>query len=195
MVSFKGTLVNSASVIRDYNFVAVTSNYPTSFAEVNPTDASDADALKRTSYIFGNRGADASLISDIFQYEGENTNNIKSRYFVLTEQNDDLERIKPTAVLGLTKTTDMGDDNVFIDMIQVNPFYVFNNPYSHLKRCGTTIIESLARTFANKDLWLHAPRNLVDYFKRRGFEIADISQNKGDVLMKFSRHVPKGAMK
>lgn len=186
MVSFRGTLVNPTSVIKDYNFVAVTSNYPSSFAEVNPTDASDIATMKRLSYMFGNRGADASLISDIFEYEGQSTRNLNSRYFLLTEQKDDLERIMPSTVLGMTKTTDMGGDNVFIDMIQVNPFYVFTNPYSHLKRCGTSIVDSLKKTFSNKDLWLHAPRNLADYFKRRGFETVSVPPNNADILMKFS---------
>lgn len=186
MVSFRGTLVKPTSVIKDYNFVAVTSNYPTAFAEVNPTDTQDVETMKRLSYIFGNRGADASLISDIFQYEGQSTNNMNSRYFVLTEQEDDFERIRPSAVLGMAKTTNMDKDNVFIDMIQVNPFYVFTNPYSHLKRCGTTIIESLKNTFTNKDLWLHTPRSLAEYFKRRDFEIVNIPPNQADVLMKYT---------
>ena len=192
MLSFKGTKVLPTSVIKDYNFVAVTSNHPTTFAELNPLDPLDRESLKRIEKIFGTRGADASLISDIFQYEGQSTSNITSRVFALTEQEDDFDRIKPSAVLGLAKTTDMDRDNVFIDMIQVNPFYIFDNPYSHLKRCGSAIVESLKNTFINKDLWAHVPKPLIDYFKRKGFEIVNMTSNQADALMKFSGKIKLG---
>ena len=189
MVSFRGNLISPTSVIRDYNFVAVTTNYPTSFVEINPFDPSDVKALNKVKYIYGNGGADAALMSDIFQYEGKNTSNVNSRYFVLTEQEDDFSRIRPSAVLGVTKTTDIADKGVFVDMIQVNPFYVFSNPYSHLKKCGTSIIESLKTTFSNRDLWLHSPKSLVNYFKQFGFEIENFPAGNNDVLMKFTNRI------
>jgi len=195
MISFKGNLVSPTSVIKDYNFIAITANHPTSFVEIDPGDKFDKKALNVVKYIFGSRGQDAALISDIFEYEGQSTNNRNSRYFVLTEQEDDFERIKPSAVLGVTKVTNMDKDNVFVDMIQVNPFYVFNNPYSHLKRCGSSILQSLKDTFSDKTLWLHSPKNLINYFQRKGFEIADLPANKGDALMKFKQKIPSGVIK
>ena len=202
MLTFKGSLVSPTSVNKSYN-ITITTNRDASFVEMNPFDKNDSETLRKVKSIYGNWGPNASLINDIFQYEGQSCNNVNSRYFVLTEQNEELEKVKPSAVLGLAKTTQMADNGVFIDMIQVNPWHVFsrrwdvkrNVQHDHYSHCGTSIIESLKKIFSGKDLWLHSPRHLIDYFLAKGFEIVKLPTNKEEALMRLRQAMPSGVVK
>lgn len=211
MISLNETIARPTSVLQDYSFI-ITTKRPANFIELNPfknmlqasnEKNSDVDALKEVKYRFGNWGHNASLISDIFEYESTSTNNVNSRYFALTRQEDSFEKLKPSEILGIAKTTQEDRNNVFIDMIQVNPWYAFTSPkdaFYHpskpqYRHCGTAIIDSLKEIFKNKDLWLHSPVDLIDYFKTHGFEIADLPANKGDALMRFSKKLQTGVIK
>lgn len=208
MISSNGTLVIPTSVLRDYSFV-ITMKRPVNFVELNPFKSdlsgknSDAESLSGVKYRFGNWGHDASLISDIFEYEGKSTSNVNSRYFALTQQEDSFERLNSSQILGIAKTTQADRDNVFIDMIQVNPWYASTSPkdlFYHpnqpqYRHCGTAIIDSIKALFSNKDLWLHSPVRLIDYFKMQGFKITDLPANKGDALMKYAKTLLPGVHK
>ena len=109
--------------------------------------------MKKIPYIWGNKGVDAHLIADCFEYAGENGyGESASRYFVLTQQTEDLCYIKPTKVMGIIQTSRKGKNKTNIDYMQVNPFFVYNNPYSKFLNVGTAMLESVKKIFAKDDI-------------------------------------------
>ena len=201
MISFRGHLDHQTHVNETYNYLAITAIKPVSFVEMNPYDRDDRQTLNSVKRIYGSWGPDASLINDIFQYEGQSHNNMRSRYFVLSEQLHDFKKIMPSTVLSVMKTTDMDRKNVFIDMLQVNPWYVFNRrwdptknaPISQFKHCGMASLDSLKKIFSDKNLWINVPAPLIDYFKYNGFQIIKKASAMGDALMEFTRPLRKVA--
>ena len=187
MISFKGNHIGTSSVIQRYNFLDVTSNCPVSFVEMNPFDESDVCSMNKVAYIWGNNGGESSLISDIFQYEGKSTNDVESRYFVLTKQNEDFDKIRPSKVLGIVKTTNAGKNSVEIDGVQVNPFYVYNNPYSDLSEVGKTMMKLLQDNFSDKNLFAYVPKNVIPFFKKLGWTMTDKIGNTEEILMKLNK--------
>ena len=188
MVTFQGNLIKQQEV---YSYI--------NLAELNPYQKDDRATFNAIRRMF--KTPDVSLMNDIFQYEGTTTRNLHSRYFALTEQQNGFKKIYPSSVLAVAKTTSMGKDDVFIDMLQVNPRYIFTQKRK-LKRtpetqkhCGTNAIEALQSFFKDKTLWLDAPKNLVYYFRRLGFEIAKFSEGNNDVLMKYTHQLKAGMLK
>ncbi len=189
MISFRGQKVCSVNAKEFYPMIALVSDHPASLIEMNPFCHCDVLTYNKLRHW----GLNAALISDIFQYERNNEN---SRYFLLTTQNDDFDQISQPSILSIAKTTSMADDEVMIDMIQVNPWYISRRdwkdsklPFKTFVECGKVTIQAFKNTFVNKDLWLHAPKNLINYFKKLGFEIVKSPDDKGDALMKFSKNI------
>lgn len=174
-------LVKPVEIQQRYGYL-ITTKMPVSFTELCPYSPQDIQTVKKWKYIVG-RDSGMSLMCDMFEYQASLPySDAKTRFFATTRQREDLELLKPSAILSMIQTTKLDKDCTSIDNIQVNPFHMSGNPYTNLKRIGKASIESVLRLFKDDEFRANVPRALVEYFQSLGFNIAD-SLNKGDILM------------
>lgn len=184
-------VVEPTYVRRSYRFVDIKTKQPAYLAELNLFDKDDASALNAIRCIWNTNKSDLALMHDVFEYENGSTSDVKSRYFVLTKQTEDFEKIRPSAVLGIVKTTTLDKELTEIDHIQVNPFYIFSNPYSDLAHVGKALIESVQKLFTESELIACVPKNLIPYMQKLGWKATGDKANAEDVIMHLNKVAKK----
>ena len=107
------------------------------------------------------------------------------------KHDDPYNKVDPRAILGIAQTTELEDGTRSIDILQVNPFHTYDNPYSDLRKVGSVMIENLKNIFANDKLVVFSPRKLIDFFTLRGFNIQKSSGNKDEILMTYKQEASK----
>lgn len=216
MVSFRGNVVDSASVDY-YKFKKVNvrkpavkrkapsavypetelkiKKMPTSFVELNPFSDFDKAAVMRTEKIWGRHGEYMPFMASMFDYKGDSTTDVNTRFFALTDQLEDFDYLNPEHFLGMAQATKLDDGKVSVDALQVNPFYLFNNPYSDIKHIGETICKCLEKVFYNAELILFSPRKSVPFFELNGYEIRKTPANKDEICMVLQNTMKAGLKK
>ncbi len=188
MITFKAVKADDTSVMKiNSKYGHIITRQPAVLAEMSPFSQSDSCSMKKIPCIWGNKGVDAHLIADCFEFAGDNGyGEVDSRYFVLTEQTENLGHIKPVKVLGITQTSKRGKNKTNIDYMQVNPFFVYNNPYSKFLNVGTTMLDSIKKIFAKDEITLYSTKSALEFFKKNGFEIVK-DFGVDDILMKLKK--------
>lgn len=190
MITFQANPINSASIIKLNKKFNIKTNEPVVFAEMSPFSAKDKCTMKKIPFMWGEKRGDSAMIADTFEYlsDSKDYGNITNRFFVLTKQQDDFQHIKPTTVLGVLQTGSAGRDKEYVEFMQVNPFYQYNNPFSDLKNVGTVMLNSVKEIFKNKKLSLYSPAETVEFFEKNGFKAID-SSNSDAILMEFEKGI------
>lgn len=178
-------VIDPTTVRKSYKAVRIVTKQPAYLAELNLFNPKDMQTVNAIKYIW--KDNDIALFTDVFSYESNSTSDVKSRYFVLTEQSDDFNKIKPSAILGIVKTTTQKKGHTEVDFVRVNPFYVYNNPYSDLKNVGKTIMEAVHKKFASDKLTAFVPKNIIPFFKKIGWKISKFTNDSPDILMEFGK--------
>lgn len=188
MISFKGTVADYTTVKKiNTNYGYMITNQPAVLGELNPLDGLDQCTTKKLPYLWGSKGSDVHFIADNFEYLGHaDYSDIVSRFFCLTTQTEGLSKILPAKIMGLMQASRIGKNKTQIDYMQVNPFFVYNNPYSKFMNVGKTALESFIKLFKNDEISLYSPKQVIGFFEKCGFYIAK-EDGLGDVLMKLRR--------
>jgi len=214
MISFKANLVQRDNVqqyvtkpiveksgskkgnpLKTVGYKLKINKYPVSFLELNPFDEADQSSMERIVKIWGTKGIYTPFMSNMFQYTGDKTTDVNSRFFVLTRQSEDFDYLNPEHFLGLAQVTKLDNGRMSLDALQVNPFYLFNNPYGDIKQVGKTLMKQLLSLFSKTDFELFSPNNNVPFFELLGFNVAKSQANKNEVFMQLKNKISTGVRK
>ena len=146
--------------------------------ELNPFSENDMRLVKELPPIW--RGEqDFKFFSDYFILSSSSYDDVCSRFFALTTQKNDFEHLKPSEILGLSKTSrDRKYHSTSIDTIQVNPLYYFSNTYSKYKNIGQTMLNSLINLCKDNTMTVYSPMEFVKYFEKFNFVQRYVWNNK-----------------
>ena len=114
--------------------------------------------------------SDFRYFRDSFVHDSSSYDDV-SRFFALTTQTKNVQKLNPSEILGLAKTSrEYPYGYVNIDTVQVNPLDYFNNPLGEYKNVGKTIMNALISLFKNETLKIQStPDNFVKYFEKFNF--------------------------
>ncbi len=186
-------VIDPTSVRKSYRSIQITTKQPAFLTELNLFNTKDKQTLDAIKHIW--KDNEIALLEDVFTYESQSTSDVKSRYFVLTGQNEDFARIRPSAILGIVKTTAKGKGHTEVDYVRVNPFYVYNNPYSDLQNVGKTMMEAIHNKFSAEKLTACVPKNIIPFFKKIGWKVSKMTEDTQSVMMEFGKVLKTGIMK
>lgn len=172
MISFKANLIRPVSVERmvdEKNYKSI----PTSFVELDNTSSQDLQALRKISRSWDNGKSYAWDIYNFFScsFEEDEDFLLSKRYFAVTTQRQNFEKLSYDRVLGLAQMNDE-DSYYMLEFLQVDPDTNFNEFYRKFKGVGAAMLMALKTLFNSKDIVLRpADSNVVEFYVKQGFEL------------------------
>lgn len=185
MVSFRANLISTQYVAKKNNDNSY-SNYPVSFVQLNDENKDEVMAVRKTSanWAYGDKfgGNIADCMLESFSTK---PNDRVDKYFAITKQVDDFEKLRSEDILALALTTPSESGEECIDYIQVEPKYVSTLPeytlgfkLPNFKAIGSAICDGIENLFKDKNICLFALKNIAPFYERRGY----ISQSEGPII-------------
>lgn len=184
-VSFKAKFIQNASVLR-INKDNSLKETPVSFVKMSELDTEDMYAMNKIANNYKrafNEQMSKKDDPDSENYAESIRNNFNHIYnnpdmrgykdfFALTTQQEGFEYIDNQKVLGLAETfNDVLGDFLEIRFLQTNPLHKFGENTRELKKIGTTILDCLRNYFKGRTIYLQADYNVIDFYKKYGFEV------------------------
>lgn len=140
VISFGASFVQKLPIKKySYETKTYTPDYA-SMAELNPYDKNDVDSVYEIARDFGGDTYASNIYYDIKSASHRDKNKYNIRFFVLTRQKDNFEKIQDIDVLGIAEIHQINDREIDIDYIQTHPKYVYPVGPKYIKRIGTAIL-------------------------------------------------------
>lgn len=186
MINFKGKLALSTE-IQQLSQGNIYKQVPASFVELDITSKDDLIALRNIAQDWKNNDRFAAEIYNDFKYDFKYPTD-EDRYFVLTKQDANHNKLDYSKALGVAKLYKSEDKPMLIDYLQTNPKYINTNSKKlpEMKHIGKTIVESLKKILNNREIWLYTDSEIVPFYEKLGFK-EKINSGLECALMIFKR--------
>lgn len=101
------------------------------------------------------------------------------RFYVLTEQADNLDNLNPSEIVALSQVVKKDDKNVEIEYLQAKPRPRMIFPDSCvIKYAGTEMLNLIKNVFKGCRITLFSNKYTPDFYKKNGFKEDEIITNK-----------------
>ena len=91
------------------------------------------------------------------------------RFFAITEQRSNFNKLVPESILALAETTSMKDNVINIDFLETNIDQAYNAKNAKFQHIGTTMLDYLKTLFSGKTLELNATNESMSFYIKNGF--------------------------
>ena len=163
MLTFQANYLNSASIQRINIYKPCAEKV--SFIEINPHSTSDVLAVNKTA-INWDKNDGEGFAYDICRAINKG---IKDRFFALTTQKDDFERLDSEQILSLAQVKTENEGEEFIEYLQVDPENTNSAENPQFMYIGTAMLDSLKQLFFNKNIELDSVKSAITFYLRNGF--------------------------
>uniref|UniRef100_UPI004027D2B5 hypothetical protein n=1 Tax=Candidatus Scatousia sp. TaxID=3085663 RepID=UPI004027D2B5 len=152
--------------IKKYSYNTKTYNsLNANFIELKPSNAKDVNALGDIAFDFGGD----SFANNIYVQAKINSKHPdeKYRYFALTEQDNDFEKLNVNQILGVALTKKKLDGVTELENLQVHPKFVYSWGPPSIKRVGSAILDCLKEF--NDKIILNSSPNATKFYEKNAF--------------------------
>lgn len=175
-VNFRAKLLNPVKIQRYNPETDKYNNSEASFIEIKPKCKSDIKAMQELVNDWYDAQYAHSIYDDMLEM-GNQKPEIKSRFFAVTTQNEQLNRLDSSKILGITELSLNNKKEPLIKFIQVSPEIVEPLLKASFKHVGTEILNSLKKIY--NSLTSYSSLSYPDFYLKNGFELIN------DVLFRF----------
>ena len=183
IINFTGTYLSQAQIKKmDKNNKYV--KHDVSFVQIHPTNNNDISTLKKTSKIWEDKPSLLSFANMIY----EDAKNIHDeefdtgihKFYALTNQKNNFEKLLPNEILGLTEVTHYPKSTKMnIDLLEVHPEYNYLSENSNYKKVVEALINNIKNIFEGKEITVRAISSALDFYIKNGFK--QIQKNSLDL--------------
>lgn len=176
-ISFKAQFISPATIKQLYQIKGM-QDKAVSFVELEARNINDRKAMQAVDRLWGEGDTFvAGMVGDV-DYETLWGGRIH-RYFALTSQLRDFDKVVADKVLGMAEIVRNSDNLINLKYLQAHPdnlYYSFAKLYSGI---GTAILNSIKLHFPTDDIILNTVESAREFYKMNGFKEFD----KGNILM------------
>lgn len=152
--------------IKKYSYDTKTYNpLNANFIELKPSNAKDVNALGDIAFDFGGD----SFANNIYAQAKIHSKHPdeKYRYFALTQQDNDFDRLSISKILGVALTKKRVDGTTELENLQVHPKFVYSWGPPSIKRIGSAILDCLKEF--NDKIILNSSPNATKFYEKNSF--------------------------
>ncbi len=168
MINFKAHYVQQIQIKKLDNNVYKPQNV--NFIEIDTSSLSDIEAINQVSPNWEDHSFADNIAYNLTQIKKGRFNKDLFRFFALTKQNDNYEKLNSDDILALAEIEKKSETNIFINYLQVDPKIVYCLEKPPIKRCGSAMLDCLKIMFNNKNIFLNS-RSKNFYLKNNFVEI------------------------
>ncbi len=170
IINFKGKLASQAEIKQLCNNDTYT-NVPASLVELDIGSTDDFEALGKVVYSWRDRDIYAVDVYNRFKkFYMDNEQPNDERFFVLTKQTKNLEKLDSTRILGVAELYKPMDETIEIEFLQTDPTYVYSLETPLFKHIGKAIIESFKKILKEKEIVLFTTPTAKKFYEKLGFK-------------------------
>ena len=189
-ISFTANYISSPNILRKVNNKFVQQRV--SFVEIDPYDIYDRQTVCSVakSWVRGKCEGLASLIlKNICDIPLNRRCNLNEKYFAITTQFDNFEKLEPNKILALAQITIQRRKQLYLDNLQVHPDNRSKSFNPEFKKIGTTMLDLLKKIFPQRNIVLDSVENAVPFYEKNGFHLEnqDIVDGMRNLGMIFER--------
>ena len=181
-INFKANIISYPKVKK------VEANHPVKdvevlFAELDPKDKDDYNALRTVAHSWENGRSLAVDILDFFSADRHASKSFTShpnRYFAILDKDKYSGRLLPDSILGLAQVS-KGENSYYLDFIQTNPKHknwVYGKSFSGI---GKSLVNAILGCISKKDIKAYP----INGSARAFFEKLNFKQIKNSDYMRF----------
>lgn len=181
MINFKGKLALPTEV-QQLHLNDSYKRIPVSFVELNKTSKNDLEALSKAANLWRNNDIYAFDVYDRFRkIFYEQIEAPEERFFVLTKQRINLDKLDSSKILGVAELYKPDDGPIEIEFLQTDPAYINTMELPKIKHVGMAIVEGFKKILKDKEIALFTTPTAKPFYEKLGFK--NIESN----LMLFKR--------
>jgi len=102
----------------------------------------------------------------------ESRSNKKHNIYLLSEQEDNFQKLLPSKILGIAKVSDY-NKICSLDFLQTNPKYEHTNEKRKIKRIGDAMVDYVLHKAGNRKTYLDSYAKVVEFYKKFGFKVIE----------------------
>lgn len=174
MITFEAKPIKSTT-IKQLNTNSVYKNIPVYFAQLDPKSKYDYNSLQKA--IESWRSADlygASLFRDFKErakiYAEKRQPKENEKFWVITTQLKDFDKLKPRKILGVMKTVHSSNKGINIEFLQTNPKYKYGEIFRRYKNIGEAIWKSFVSTINKDTIYVCSTKESIDFYTKMGMK-------------------------
>lgn len=176
MLTFKANYISPATIVRINN-----SNYgfkQVSFVEIDPMYKNDRLSVNKAAVSWDRHGGEGfayDICEALNQIYCSGQNNDDKRFFAITTQRNDFERLAYDDILALAQVTtpeesEYHSNSKYIDFLQIDPEYQKSNVYRTFKGVGTAMLNSIKKLYNDKNILLDSVESAIEFYTKNGFK-------------------------
>lgn len=169
MINFKANYV-SPTYIKDTYRNSNKQDCKVSLVEVNPNSQADLSAIHDIALNWGKRDTYAVNIMENLFYSHYCEDFSGKRFFALTKQPNNFEKLKGEEVLGLAMVITNDTKEVRLEYLQVEPENNYFSIERRYKGIGSSLLHSICDIFKNRDISLCSAKSAIEFYKSQGFK-------------------------
>jgi len=166
-ISFGAKLVQTTPILK---YDCKTKKYTpveVSFVNINPSSDNDKNAIKRLTHEWFDTSYTQPIFEDILELRSEKPR-IKSQFFALTTQKENLKELDSSQILGIAEMSLNNEKAPYLEYLQVNPDITDAYFEPLFKHVGTGILNSFKNMY--KSITLSSRASTVSFYMKNGFE-------------------------
>lgn len=181
MINFKGHLALKSKV-QELQHENCYRNISACLVELDKNSEDDYKVLKDIAETWKVGDLYANDVYERFKSNFENkTRTPEERFFVLTKQSKNFDKLNYTKILGVAELYKPEDSPLEIEFLQTNPKYIKTKVSPKIKHIGKAIVKGFLKIIKDKEIALFTTPNAKSFYEKLGF--INIESN----LMKLKR--------
>ena len=176
-VSFKANFITSTNVLQKNKVLNTWHKKKCSIIELDKRDSNDFNAIRELTKLWSVYALVNDLLSSLLK-----RSRLERHVYAITTQKKDFEIPDSSQILGITMVSKLLDSECYIDYLEVNPEYSYDNKDSKLKHIGTAILDFLKGINRNNVLSLCSLTQAKPFYIKNGFKEYPGPSNPDDLF-------------